>query len=322
MKTTANLRSKKNERRPDQRAASRLAVVILLGAGLLLAGGGFWFSSRTKQLPVETAAATPATVGLSATTQKILASLTTSIEVRFFAPDEAVTLPEHLRSYITRVAQLLAEYERDAAGKLRVRRSDPQTDAAAKTAASAAGVIPFASETGEIVYLGLTVGNGTQIESITPLAPEWEAALESDLSRAIQRLAAKPRSAAAARTAGQKSVPVTPMDPAISEQLLKLFPDLKIRAYDDMAQELRTAALEEFKTATAELQTKMSAAQQALAQAQANKSAAEQQAAWQDFQRVQAEQTEKLKGITAWLQERLTVLQQLKAAPELSPPAR
>jgi len=55
------------------------------------------------------------------------------------------------------------------------------------------------------------------------------------------------------------------------------------------------------------MQTKVSAAQQALADAQANKSAAEQQAALQNFQRVQAEQTEKPKGLTAWLQERLTV---------------
>jgi hypothetical protein len=317
MKTTANLRERRNERQ----AASRLVLVGLLAGGFLLALGGFWFSNRTKQPPVTPAVETPAAPGLSATTQKILASLTTPLEVRFFAPDEAVTLPEQLRSYITRVTQLLAQYERVAAGKLHVRRSDPQTDAAAKTAASAAGVIPFASETGEIVYLGLTVGNGSQIESIAPLAPEWEAALESDLSRAIQRLAAQPRSTAA-RTPGKKTATPPPLDPAISEQLLKMFPDLQTRSYDSMAQELRTATLEEFKTATAELQSKVSAAQQALADAQANKGAAEQQEAQQNFQRVQAEQAEKLKAITAWLQDRLTVLQRLKAAPELSAPAR
>jgi hypothetical protein len=70
------------------------------------------------------------------------------------------------------------------------------------------------------------------------------------------------------------------------------------------------------------MQTKVSVAQQALAEAQANKSAVEQQAALQDFQRVQTKQTEKLKGLTEWLQERLTVLQQFKAAPGLSVQAR
>lgn len=322
MKTAANLRMERNERRPDHQAASRLAVLLLLGTGFLLAGGGFWFSNRTKQPPAEPAVESPAAPGLSATTQKILARLTTSIEVRFFAPDEALSLPEDLRSYITRVAQLLAAYERAAAGKLQVRRSDPQTDAAARTAAGAAGVIPFASETGEIVYLGLTVGNGSQIEAITPLAPEWETALESDLTRAIQRLLAKAPSATTAQTTTRKDVQPAPIDPAVSEQLLKMFPDLATRSYDAMAQELRIAALEEFKITTAEMQAKVSVAQQALAEAQANKSAAEQEAALKNFQRVQFEQAEKLKGITAWLQERLTVLQQLKTAPGLSAPAR
>jgi hypothetical protein len=48
------------------------------------------------------------------------------------------------------VAALLAEYERVAAGKVRVLKNDPQTDAAAKVAAGAAGVVPFASANGEI----------------------------------------------------------------------------------------------------------------------------------------------------------------------------
>ena len=146
--------------------------------------------------------------------------------------------------------------------------------------------------------------------------------MESDLSRAIQRLTTQVASVRPARPGGRPATQPEPINPATSEQLLKMFPDLASRSYDSMAQELRTATLEEFKTATAELQTKVSAAQQALADAQANKSAAEQQEALQNFQRVQAEQAEKLKGITAWLQERLTVLQRLKATPELSTPAR
>lgn len=321
MKTATNLRPKNHAHRATCHAASRLSVLLLVGVGGVLALGGYWFSNRTRQVPVETAAESPAPVSLSASTQKILTGLTASIEIRFFAPDDAVTLPENLRSYITRVAQLLAEYERVAAGKLHVRRSDPQTDAAAKTAASAAGVLPFASATGEIVYLGLTVGTGTQLEAIAPLAPEWEAALESDLSRAIQRLTSQTAVTKPARPGGRTAAQPEPINPATSEQLLKMFPDLASRSYDSMAQELRTATLEEFKTATADLQSKVSAAQQALADAQANKDAAAQQEAWQNFQRVQAEQAEKLKGITAWLQERLTVLQRLKATPELSAPA-
>ena len=165
-------------------------------------------------------------------------------------------------------------------------------------------------------------GSGARVESITPLAPEWETALESDLSRAIQRVTAKAVLSGGGKAGARGAVQAAPIDPAVSEQLLRLFPDLKTRSYDAMAQELRVAALEEFKTATTELQTKVSAAQQALAAAQANKGEAEQQEALKNFQQVQAEQAEKLKGITAWLQERLTALQQLKSASDLSSPAR
>jgi hypothetical protein len=322
MKTVANITSGKNDYRAGCQAASRVGVLLLLAAGVLLAGGGYWFSHQAKQPPVVDPVDPAPVLGLSPSTQKILAGLTAPIEVWFYAPAEAVTLPEGLRSYITRVGNLLAEYERVAQGKFRVSRTDPQTDATAKQAASAAGVVPFASETGEIVYLGLTVGSGARVESITPLAPEWETALESDISRAIQRLMAKAVLPSGAKTVARGEVQSAPIDPAVSEQLLRLFPDLKTRSYDDMAQELRVAALEEFKAATTELQTKVSAAQKALAAAQANKSEAEQQEALKNFQQVQAQQAEKLKGITAWLQERLTTLQQLKSAPDLSAPAR
>jgi hypothetical protein len=311
--------------RPATRAASRLPLVLVLAAGLLLAGVGFWFAQRTRPTLAETAAETtgaPAPRVLSEMTQQILARITTPLEVRFYAPADGVALPENLRGYIGRVATVLAEYERVAAGKLRVQRHDPQTEAAAKTTAAAAGIRPFASETGEIVYLGLTVGNGARSEVIAPLAPEWEAALESDLSRAIQRLNALPPAPATTRTTTRRETESAPIDPALRAQLEKLFPDLQTRSYDDMAQELRLAALEEFKAGVAELQSKVAAAQQTLAAAQANKGAVEQQEALQQLQRVQAEQAEKLKGITAWLQARLTVLQQLKAAPELPVPAR
>lgn len=322
MKTTANHAFGKNEHRAGCQAASRTGVVMLLAAGVLLVGGGYWFSQRTKQPPAVVTVDPAPAFALSASTQRILAGLTTPIDVWFYAPAEAVALPADLRSYITRVGDLLAEYERVAAGKFRVRRTDPQVDAAAKPAASAAGVVPFASETGEIVYLGLTVGNGMRIESLTPLAPEWEAALESDISRAVERVMKAPLNPGSAKSVVRGQASPGPINPAVSEQLLRLFPDLKTRSYDAMAQELRVAALEEFKTATTELQTKVSAAQQALAAAQANKSEAEQQQALQNFQQVQAEQAEKLKGITAWLQERLTALQQLKTVPVLSSPAR
>ena len=112
-----------------------------------------------------------------------------------------------------------------------------------------------------------------------------------------------------------------PIDPAISEELLKRFPDLTSRSFDETAQVLREGAMEEFKTAAIEMQAKVQGAQQQLAAARKNKSEAEQQAALKAFQEVQAEQVHKLKQIAAQLQERIVVLQRLKdtSAPPAPP---
>lgn len=304
----------------SRRAAANLWLVgfvaFILAATVSLF---YWRHTRQSQIPAVESVA-PGVV-LSETTAKILAGLESPVDLRFFAPADVRALPEELGGYLNRVETLLAEYERVAAGKVRVRKNDPQTDAAAKVAAGAAGVVPFASANGEIIYLGLTVGAGARIESIAPLAPEWEAALESDVSRAIARVTAK-QIARSVSPATQAPVAPTPIDPALSEELLRTFPDLATQSFEAVAKVMRERTLEEFKIAAAEMQTKVAEAQKALAEAQANKSEAAVVTAQQELRRIQAEQSSKLNGITANLQERIAALQQLKTAPNLPAGAR
>jgi hypothetical protein len=66
----------------------------------------------------------------------------------------------------------------------------------------------------------------------------------------------------------------TPIDPALSEELLRTFPDLATQSFEAVAKVMRERTLEEFKIAAAEMQTKVGEAQKALAEAQANKSEA------------------------------------------------
>lgn len=301
------------------RAASRVGLLAFVALILILAGGGLWYWRPNRQRAVESVE-TPVPSGvLSETTTRILAGLDSPIDLRLFAPADVSALPAALAGYVSRVKGLLAEYESAAAGKLRVTKRDPQTDKAAKAAAGAAGIVPFASENGEIVYLGLTVGNGARVETVAPLAPEWEAALESDISRAISRVTAP--ATVPARPGAQTPAAAAPIDPAISEELLKTFPDLASRSFEDAAQVLRESAFEQFKAAAIEMQAKVQRAQQALAAARGNKSEAEQQAALKTFQEIQAEQANKLKAIAARLQERIVVLQRLKetSAPSAPP---
>jgi hypothetical protein len=319
MKTVTNS-SNKIRSATTTRAASRVGSLVFLALGLAMTGGGLWYL-RLKQQPTAGGVETSGSSGvLSENTARILAGLTAPIDVRFFAPADVSALPAALGGYVTRVESLLAEYKRVADGKVRVSQRDPQTDPAAKAAAGAAGVVPFASENGAIVYLGLTVGNGARVETIAPLAPEWEAALESDLSRAILRVTAT--TAAPTQRDNQTPAPPAPIDPAISEELLKVFPDLATRSLEDAAQVLRETALEEFKSAVLEMQAKVQIAQKTLVAARQNKSDTEQRAALKAYHQVQSEQDAKLKEIPARLQQRLTALQRLKDASAAPAPAQ
>jgi len=317
MKTMANKTSLQVDRTSETSAASRVGLMAALALALALTGGGFYYWQQARQRTVETVDAPAPSGELSQPTITLLAGLNTPINLRLFAPADVSALPAALGDYVTRVAGLLAEYERLSDGKVRVSKHDPQSNAAAKTAAGAAGMLPFASENGTIIYLGLTVGNGARVETLALLAPEWEAALEADVSRAISRVTATTPSST--RPGNQAAATPTSIDPAVSEELLRTFPDLASRSFEEVAQTLREGALEEFKSASLEMQAKVQLAQQALADARQNKSEAAQQTALKAFQQVQSEQATKLKLIAARVQDRILVLQRLKDAS--TPPA-
>lgn len=302
-----------------QKGSGNVGLLVCVVCFLIAVGSWFyWRSTRTQAVAVPEVV--PLGVVLSEPTTKILTNLEMPVELRLFVPQDRQILSDVLRDYVGRVEVLLAEYERVAAGKLRVIQSDPQADAAAKVAAGAAGVMPFVGGNGEIIYLGLTIGAGNRVESLAPLAPEWEAALESDLSRAISRVT--PKLARSTQPVLLNPTQPAPIDPNISEELVRAFPDLARQSFEDVAKILREHTLAEFKSAAAEMQTKVAEAQKELAEAHAKKSEAEVLAAQKNLQRVQADQTSKINAITARLQERIGVLQQIKTAPNLPATAR
>lgn len=311
MKTAMNKKNLKSDFSLPTRASARTGLLVILALVFGLAVGGVWYWRLSKSHVEESVEAPTPGVVLSQTTTRILAGLDTTINLSLFAPTDVSALPATLNGFVTRVESLLAEYERTAAGKLRVTKCDPQSDAVAKAAAGAAGVVPFASDNGEIVYLGLTVGNGARIESISPLAPEWEAALESDVTRAIQRVSAK--TAVKTQMVNQNPAQPLPIDPAISEELLRMFPNLASQSFDDTAKVLRETALAEFTAAVRAMQLKVQETEKQLAAAQGNKSETDQQAAMKQLQQVQNIETKKLDEITSRLQTRIKVLERLKA---------
>ena len=301
--------------RSGQYAGARIIGLVMVALALGLAGGAYFYYRHVKrEMPAINDQ--PAGVRLSDATQTILQGLDSPVDITFYAPSDFAALPQALGDFATRAQQLLSEYERVGQGKIRVIQSDPASSNSSRVAANAAGVLPFAGNNGSICYLGITIARGNQKETMPQLSPDWEAALESDLSRAIARVSTS--MATPALPVAQVSGIAAPIDPAISEELVRSIPNLDSRSFADAAQILREASMAEFTAAVREMQTKVQETQKELT-AQHNKSDADQQAATRQLQEVQTEQSKKLNEITARLQARIAVLERLKGVNRSTP---
>ena len=231
--------------------------------------------------------------------------LASPLEIHFYALLDPAVVPDSLPAFAGRVDALLAEYERTADGKIKVTRFSTESDENSR-AASADQITAFNRDKGNACFLGIAlIQNGTK-EVLSQLSPEWESALESDLTRAIDRLGA-------ATSSGQSAVPEATVDPAAIEQVKQLLPNFASVPAEDGARVIREAGLKEFTAAAGELETQVKEAQERLRQAQNGTVETEQQAAMKHLQQVQAEGAEKLKAIAARSQAQVQAFQKLKA---------
>lgn len=302
-----NITATKSPVAPAPHAPKVLPWLITgLAVGLLI--GGYWGrKSAAGTAPADAARE----AGLSEATRMLLHKLDSPVELRLYVPSSSDDLPHPLGAYASRVKQLLSEYEREAGGKIELRSFDPLADPTAKANAATDGVLAFAGKDGAACYLGISVVQDGRRQTLPQLSPEWEAALESDVSRAIARVVASPTPVASA-TRRAVTPSAEPIDPAVTEEVLRTIPDLESRSFDEASKVLREAALAEFTAQANEMQGKVGEAQRHVLEAQQKNSERDHQAAVQELQRIQAEQTEKLKAITARLQSRIQALGQLK----------
>jgi ABC-type uncharacterized transport system involved in gliding motility auxiliary subunit len=135
-------------------------------------------------------------------TQGSLFTLTKGSRAIAKSPDEPVTLTLYfsaklasgnaqLESYARRVRELLEEYERVSAGKVRLRVVDPEPFTEAEDQASVAGVIPVpVDSSGQNLYFGLVGSNAADGKEIIPFFdPRDERMLEYNVSKLIHSLA-------------------------------------------------------------------------------------------------------------------------------------
>lgn len=245
---------------------------------------------------------------LSDTTLTVLHRLNSPLEIRFYSILDRATVPDSVTTFADRVNQLLSAYEQAADGKIKLTRIDTQSDLNSK-AARADGVQAFNLDKGEACYLGIALSSMGRKESLPRFYPEWEQAVEPDLTRAILRLE-EPVVAAGSVTAATPEINTNAV-----QEIRGLIPNLGDVSVEEGTRILREAALKDFTAAAKEMETQVKEAEQRLTQAKNGGSDADQQAAIKQLQQVQAEQTEKLKQIAARSQAQIDTLQQLKAKP-------
>jgi hypothetical protein len=284
-------------------AAARLRGLVpglaLFAAGIAL--GAWWISRAPSSVPA--APVNPVASGLSEATRAVLQRLDSPVEIRFYSMLDSGTVDSSGREFSGRVDQLLSQYEQEAGGKIKVVRVNSMSSASAN-AAMADGIRSFNIDKGDACYLGIAVVHGSRKESLASLAPEWEPALESDLSRAIAGVGAAAGVAQAAAA----------VDAATLDAVRQAIPNLATVSVEDGSRALRAAAMARLAQASKDMPARVKQAEEHYQQAQDSASEAEKEAASKELHQVQQEQARKLTEIALEAKAQQEALQQLKAA--------
>ncbi len=285
-------------------------MLVLVAFGCGLGAGAFWMHrvARSQAATAQASADAAPVAGLSDGTKAILKRLSSPVEIKFYSLLEAPGTPETLKAFAHRVDELLSLYQQEGDGKLKVTRCTSQSNANVN-AAVADGIQPRKLESGDEYFLGVAVLNEGRRESLARLSPEWEAALEIDLTRAIANAIESAPGAGGGAPGNLK-----PVTAAAVEDLKRLIPDPDSMSLEDGTRLLRQAALKDFAQAAQKSQAQLQEAQQRLAQAQSTGSSADQQAAVKALQEMQAGQTDRLKEIASQSQAQIEAWRRLKGA--------
>jgi ABC-type uncharacterized transport system len=288
------------------RAQTALLVAIVFLLGVAVSALVFYATSRSSPNAGTGTTNGVAAVQLSQSTLAVLHRLNAPLEIHSYALLDTATVPASLTAFAGRVDRLLAAYEQAGNGLVKLTRFDALSTANTD-AAEADHIQPFNREKGDTCYLGLALLLKGQKETLPRLSPDWEQALEPDLTRAIEHLvnATQPPPTPAA---------ASPLVTNAAQQVRALIPDVNAVSLEEGKKILQAAALKDFTAAAKEMQAQRKEAEDRLSQAQASGSEADKQAAKDTLQRLQAEQAEKLKQIADRSKAQVDAFQQLKSA--------
>jgi hypothetical protein len=273
--------------------------LLLAGTSLLLGAAlsGTWFHFHQ-------ATATQAENPLSAQTLNVLEHLSQPVVIRFYSLLPGINAEDELQSFAARMASLLVRVRDASDGKIQVVTINFPAETNA-VAATADGVQPFNLDKSDACFLGVVISSGQRKESLARLKPEWEPAVQYDLARSIERIAASPAPAIAKPSA------------EILSSIQRLIPDPNTVSLEEADQIFHTEFVAECTQIGTEMEKQINTAQQELTRIQNGGSPDQIAAAQKHVLEVQLQQTDKLKQAAADLQTRLAVFQQMKvSAPE------
>jgi len=294
--------------RPGEQGSARTNLLLAIVFLLCIAASGYWFYTISKRgsADAKNEAANPPVIQLSDATRAALGRLDAPLEIRFYSVLDPASVPASVNAFADRVDRLLAAYQQEAGGKIKVTRFDSQAILSAN-AAPGDGIQPFNMDKGEACYLGVALAFKGRKESLPRLSPDWEQALEPDLTRAVTRLEDATQPVAAPTAVSQ-------LDTGAVQQVKALIPNIATVSVEEAKRIIQSATLSDLNAVKKETDAQITAAEQRYRQSLNGGSEADQQAARQALEQAQADQKQKLQALYAKSAAQLQAFQQLKAA--------
>lgn len=125
---------------------------------------------------------------LSESSEKILAKVDAPVTINFYCTRSANSMPVYLKNYASRVEDMLNEYVQASNGMVEVFKHDPTPDSDAEDAARQDGVEGQMVQTGDRIYLGLSISCIDKTEVLPFLSSSRENLMEYDITSAISRV--------------------------------------------------------------------------------------------------------------------------------------
>jgi len=270
-----------------------IAVAALAVVGLLLvrSSGGSSGASETPKL--------------SAHTIKVLQSLRAPVDLRFYSLLEVDSVDPALPAFAGRARRFLEAFQAVVPGKLSLHVFDTASETNLASAATD-GLRAFNLEKGAASYLGLAIQSGSHKRTVPLLSPEYEAALESDVVRAI----------AAVDEAVKTSRPVTQPEElpvAGPDDLKAALPDVATVSLETGTRRLREQMNEALLKNGREHEARLAELETLLKRARESGSAAEQEEARKAVAEAERANVKRMQSIMTETMARIRALEQVKS---------